>query len=390
MHRYATRLLCTAATVVVLAIAAGMIAPRKRVSAAPKQTTASRAAEAHPAAAWKLAVVLRRDGISTEYVGIVSDPAVPPAASPASSGGSAYAEPAPAAAADYEIWLAADGATRGLWFSSRRCVWGELRAAREREPEHADDGSLQQLVRSARPATPEPVKRTGRIGRTGGLRPLGPLTLEHLCEAPVIAIGRVVGIVRQAHTPVNSRGMMQHTVYAFAVERYLKADKRGRPRVLKVWQSGGNLPWEEDAGGRIARGIGYREEGETMLAVGDRYCLFFRSRELPEQFRNLGYIPAHSSGVRGKAAELDEYLTMAATTSKILLRDGITHRAAAAFHGVMPGGGFVEGPQLLGIPEPEAIRRIEEALEALERQRVLHEAWTLERDRMRPLRGPRR
>ncbi|HVL40317.1 MAG TPA: hypothetical protein VM328_13085, partial [Fimbriimonadaceae bacterium] len=47
-----------------------------------------------------------------------------------------------------------------------------------------------------------------------------------LRQCAVVAAGEIVGIERQAHTPYNSNGPQQHTVFKFKVTHVVKGDIR--------------------------------------------------------------------------------------------------------------------------------------------------------------------
>ncbi|MCX6381220.1 MAG: hypothetical protein NT023_17395, partial [Armatimonadetes bacterium] len=84
--------------------------------------------------------------------------------------------------------------------------------------------------------------------------------LKFLCKAAdYIAVGRVVGVLREGHTPLNNTNdSSRHTVFLVAVEQYLKSATPQAPAILKIWQVGG---WYSHA------------SGDPLLGVGERYLL---------------------------------------------------------------------------------------------------------------------
>ena len=189
-----------------------------------------------------------------------------------------------------------------------------------------------------------------------------PKTLAALCAgAQVIAKGTVVWILRNEHTPINSPYAPQHTVYIFAVEQYLKSTSKSGPAVLKVIVPGGQLPYIEVTG--APGGIGWELEESPMLDIGSRYCLFLdRPQDSSPTFQRLGFVPAGAHNRYGKHAELDEYRVREMWRGKLLLRDGIARPARLTGVPLYDAWRFESGPQILNVPEDEAIRNIREAV----------------------------
>jgi hypothetical protein len=131
------------------------------------------------------------------------------------------------------------------------------------------------------------------------------------------------------------------------------------PAILKVYQTGGTLPWMEPG---IGQGQGWRIREDPMLEVGERYILFLKKpSDLSHNFQRLGYIPAEIGGVVGKDAELDEYLVTDHWRGKLLLKDGFTH--APADRGGNLHWRFTQGFQILDQPEISTLTAIRAAIE---------------------------
>jgi hypothetical protein len=297
---------------------------------------------------WALAVVFERQGDGRRFRGILEEPRVPAA------GGSAAAG-LPQGPAEFEVWLLADGHTRGFAYSPGERTYQELPEEGAAPEPMADDGALARIVGEARPrALRRPLPDTPPAVACGV--PV-PDTLVTLCrDSKVIAVGRVAGILREAHTPVGTNGPHQHTVYAFAVEEYLKNPEPVAPPVVKVWQQGGPLPWSFD---RFS-GVGWRMGEDPMLNVGDRYCLFLRrGADRPGEHRRRGYVTGSRPWGHGKISELDEYGYAHIWRGKLLLGDGLS-RAPGIDHPPYYHWAFETGPQIVGVSEAEALAAIRE------------------------------
>jgi hypothetical protein len=320
-----------------------------------------------PPDSWALAVVYERQGEKRVLLGSVASPVV--ILSPRTPAGTEAGAGEAMRRASHEIWLLKDGATRGIWYSREEALYGALPGADFVELS-ADDGTLGEVVRSA--ALPPVTGGERQVDETAHAFPAGDARypLSELCgNSDVIAIGRVVGILREAFTPTNAHGPQQHTVYALAVQQYLKAHADVLSPVLKVYQMGGYLPYVfRPADDLEHRGVGFRIEDDPMLLVGADYCLFLRLPRVPD--RSRGYVFGRTGGFSGKIAELDEYVPTAPWRGKVLLRDGYTWSPdgdGAPLTRPLPEAKQVrEGPEILGRPIREAVRLIQEALAASE------------------------
>ena len=254
---------------------------------------------------------------------------------------------------EYEVWFLGEGISEGYCYDRARGVSAMIDGTGKCGPEATADGRLPKAVAAAAPAKPIPFEspppsRATWIGH-------GPSLLEVLVgSSHIIVVGRVAGILRMNHTPVNHTGQQQHTVYAFAVERYLKTDRWGMASVRKIHQIGGTLPWKDAQTGEA--GLGYRSLGNPPLQVGQRYILFLRwigdGKGWPP------FIWTEVDGVRGKVADMDEYEYTHGIRGKLLLKEGMTRPADLTGKPEFDNWTFVEGPQILNVPEAEAIQAI--------------------------------
>ncbi len=320
---------------------------------------------------WGRAIVFRTSGGRREYVGSVDRPTVPTIArklTPEQPGGAISTG---AGVGEYEIWFLGNGRTAVAGFSpARRQIRlpGDLGLRSAAVPEVQE---LAEVIRTARPSTPASAALLP-AGATVGYprRALGPtLDLRQLCDrSSVILVGNVAGILRQAHSPINSSARDQHTVYVVVVEEYLKYPKDGTPlSLVKIRTSGGPLPWTEQG----TRGVGFWQDDSPMLAVGSRYCLFLRS-PLEDDFlnrnRKRGYIQGYysdSNGVvsTGPVGALDEYYASEPRQGKVLLAQGFArpaeHRGAQRDRWQ-----FLREPQIVEVPEAQALAAIRAAVSA--------------------------
>jgi hypothetical protein len=314
-------------------------------AAAGKSVAASAEAD------WRLAVIFSRTAEGRSYLGTAPVTALP--------GPSALAEAPPAAAASIEVWLARDGGLLGLWYAPEQETYGEIGTAEA----YRDDGVIARLVATA--STPRPRSLDGASRADSQIHALhfgNPATLLGQCRASeVIVVGRVAGVLRESHTPVGADGLKQHTVTLVAVEEFLHAPE-GAPPVVKVYQIGGMLAWTDIDG---SRGIGMEELKNPLLIPGERYCLFLNRPLGPrENWEKLGYVPGTSNGVSGKVAELDEYKLIDPVQGRLLLRDGITQVQQYLPDELPVPWRFEMGPQLLGLPEANALALIREEVRA--------------------------
>lgn len=174
-------------------------------------------------------------------------------------------------------------------------------------------------------------------------------------SSDIVAIGKFEGVLRYNHVPIGSGAMGQSILYAFKVERYLKADYGP---VLKVRQSGGPLSWSNKS--ISVSGTGTQISDDPIPVLGERYIVFLRDprRELPA-FAQREYV----SSKRDDPSEIHYYTDELSFSDylqgKILLKGGKTH--PLILDDMPVKWSFHSGPQLLGIPESEAIRFIQEA-----------------------------
>lgn len=312
---------------------------------------------------WTLAAVFQRAGGRRLFRGTVFRPAVPfngdrlPANEPSGKA---------ATAPDYEVWLAGNGVTLGLWFSTQRQRYGEITDTGQLLSGLEDDGRLQRLVDRAHrrkpPALEAPVDARATISSVPP-----PADLSDLCRlSDVIVAGRVVDILRAGHNPLNSAGSAQHTVFLFAIEDQLKSSTGERPGILKVYQEGGSLPWIELDGKVVGSGFAIREN--PLLRLGERYCLFLRKLSDPSNYlRKLGYVPETRNGVSGKVGELDELLFADFRRGRLLLKGGKTQMQPDT----IPEDAhwrFRTGEQILDVDEKVALKLIEDTVKAQTRQ----------------------
>jgi hypothetical protein len=75
------------------------------------------------------------------------------------------------------------------------------------------------------------------------------------------------------------------------------------------------------------------------------------------EFHRLGYVPCEIDGVHGKRQELDEYGLADHWLGRLLLRGGMT-QVQQALGNSEDHWQFADGPQVLDVPEAEAIRVI--------------------------------
>lgn len=317
--------------------------------------------------AWKLAVVFKRQKDRRVYVGTVDPvnhvrllPLVPHRNPDLKSAGSPASRNE--AVADYEIWLAADGQTQGIWYASAQERFGLLPA--EKGAGHRDNGVLKNLIKAAALPTPQSRPRPDASSRVSHLP--WPPSLQLLCEeSPVIVVGRVVGILRNAHTPIAASGADQHTVFVIAVEDYLKNDTtnihnktlRDRlslaPPIVKVWQEGGALSWRNDE--LSLQGKGYEVKNIPLMTLGDRHILFLQGSSASRDKRVVNGMPRKEPDTE-KYIEADEYIASYPTVGNLVLRNGKTRQH---FDPDFEGYPFYDGPQIVDVTEKEAIAAIQ-------------------------------
>jgi hypothetical protein len=193
-----------------------------------------------------LAVVFRNVNSVHNYVGTSPTPRLPSRlfSGAMASGSAAFLR---GKADGYEVWVLSDGKTQGLWYSPGAELYGKIEGNKWLGNGFHDDGSIRQLIRTAIPPHIA-IAAKGDWSESASFTFL-PQTLSELCRvAPVIATGRVVGILRNDHVPDTAPYEIQQTVFVFAVERYLRAGAGSPPLILKVRQYGGALPWRSENG----------------------------------------------------------------------------------------------------------------------------------------------
>ena len=309
---------------------------------------------------WRAAVIFNRSGDTFTYSGTTYSPIVA-----ASLITGASTTPIPIATqpnVSAEVWLARDGQLVGLWYSQSAHKYGRILNGGAYATAINDDGTISQLVSSTTPEVGTPPQ-PAMVRSIADWSSPEPSTLASLTDlSAVIVVGRVVGILRVAHTPENAPYEMQHTVFPVAVESYLKKDTPAPPHVLKVWQEGGSLAWSSsDGSGRTGRGFAIMQD--PLLHVGDRYCLFVRRQADPGGvFAKAGYVTGSANGITGRQAELDEYLETSHTVGKYLLRGGKVYEAGVAD----PNAGQIA----LQSPIPDTIGLSEKVLIAAIRSQI--------------------
>ena len=187
----------------------------------------------------------------------------------------------------------------------------------------------------------------------------------------LIVMGTITTVLRTAHTPYESSGALQHTVFGFRVDRILKDEYGLKSRVIHVRQEMGDLPWQEGE----SSGAGFRFLGEPMLIVGNRYLLIL-------QRPNLGGMPfprAMYKGVHGKSGEVGEHYIPNGAYGQILIQDSKLMPPYFDDGKQAPWWRFETGPQLLGLTEGQAVQLIlslktkHQAAKRLEEERARRE-----------------
>lgn len=306
---------------------------------------------------WRAALVFHRAG-ALQYQGVVYYPQV---AASLLAGTPTEADSDRATDTDDEVWLARDGDLMGVWIDPAHHRYGRMLSGGKRGKAVPDDGTFSQIVTTAKPAQ-APASEPASAKAIADWPGAAPTTLSALADgSPVIALGRVAGILRVAHTPENAPFEMQHTVFLFAVEQYLKQDAPGLPPVLKVWQEGGALAWTcSDGSSRTGRG--YAIMDDPLLHVGDRYCLFLRHQPDPGgQFTSAGFVSGSANGIAGKQAELDEYREVSNIAGKFLLRNGKVCPPEVADPNAGPAANAPSMPNTFGASESDLIAAIHTA-----------------------------
>lgn len=193
--------------------------------------------------------------------------------------------------------------------------------------------------------------------------------LSALCyTSHVIAIGTFDGVLRYGHIPLRSNSMQQEILYAFRVEKYLKASPSQKYGPwLKIRQTGGPLPWTSEIGDS---GIGYKLPDDPIPTIGNRYIVFLKDSRIEwPAFSQFEFV----SRKRGDASDIhfftDELSFSNGKTGKILLQKGVAAPLEAKWS-------FESGPQLLGKTEVEATNLISSFVGADAARKQLYDANT--------------
>ena len=266
----------------------------------------------------------------------------------------------PHSSADYEIWLAADGAMQGVWYETASAQFGPLTGL-VYAGTSKDTGEFSRIIHRA--VVPSQPNRPRVDTMAYALRPFVSQSLKQLClMSQAVVTGRVVGILREGHTPVNSENSFQHTVYVVSADDFLMQPANGLAPVIKVWVAGGYLPWKLYAG----RHTGWLTSDEPLLDLGQRYCLFLKMpKDEAGAAHRRGYWHASIFGISGMSSELDEYLVADPLRGKLLLQNGMTCPLPEPYTLLKMKTYWQfndEGPQILNLPEADVMATIKQAI----------------------------
>jgi hypothetical protein len=189
--------------------------------------------------------------------------------------------------------------------------------------------------------------------------PPAPGTLELLCESsPVVIIGKVVGVLRNAHSVRQNREGGQHTVFLVAVEEYLKTDNKGdkgpMPQVIKIWYEGGWLPRVSEDGEVISKGS--QIQTNPLLQIGNRHLFFLKHSSEWESAKSE---KSERSPRRDRYIEADEFVLASTVGGNILLGETVTR---AYYAPNSDAARFLTGPQIIGVPEAQARAAVRKVL----------------------------
>lgn len=135
-------------------------------------------------------------------------------------------------------------------------------------------------------------------------------------HASLVVEGNVTRVVEFAHSPDNSEGSDQRTIYQFRVEKTLKGYC---PPKIKLRQRGGPLAWVMQTPFGTARGRGMRFTNIPPYVVGSRYRLYLHQPEPSPEDQQRGYFLGASGSTWGRIGDIDEYIPISPTYGRVRL-----------------------------------------------------------------------
>ena len=139
-----------------------------------------------------------------------------------------------------------------------------------------------------------------------------------ITDSNIVVIGKFEEILQHRHNPRNSYSPVQNTIYEFGIESYLKGEGGA---YIKIFQSGGPLPWQYKK--TKIRGQGYKINENPFPLIGNRYILFLRNPALHNRLMALnGYLESTQDGIKGITQYADEFNFTFSQFGKVLLREG--------------------------------------------------------------------
>lgn len=293
---------------------------------------------------WRYAIVFRRNSSRWEYRGIWPKPRL-------ERKHTAIEKVRPDAESEYRVLLLRDGGMRTFNVSLKPLVVWEQGSPKTESI--LDCSAFEEIITKC-PRIDTSVKLVATLADrpvAHASSPDGDSTLAELvANSEMVALGEVVGIWRKGYSPLNNEGPYQHTVFLFAVQSFLKADRPDREQILKIHQQGSDLPWR-DREGRMNTGMVF--EGSPMLTVGGRYILFLNTARSRVAIPREPVVMATVDGITGKVADWDECIFQFPLRSKIRIINGISHSA-----GMARDWAFDDGQRILGISEQAAVTSI--------------------------------
>jgi hypothetical protein len=171
----------------------------------------------------------------------------------------------------------------------------------------------------------------------------------------IIVVGSVSRVVREDPVPLSAPdpATADHcTVWEIGVEQYLKSDGLpNQPPTLKLFTYGGQV-----------EGTMQVRDGIPRLSLGSRHLLFLNTRPETRDGPN-GESIAMGSGATGIESYADEYPTTDHLFSRILLKNGVTSLPEDPDQpDLQPWTFDDDGTTLLGLPEGDAIMRVQAAI----------------------------